>query len=373
VEHLGFERVSLLGFSCGGPPAVVYTALNPSRVDKLVFIGSYAFGPDLAKPKLVKALVDLVEAHWGLGFQTIADLFAPDLDKQEARALARAQHDWSSPELAARLLELSFALDCREAAARLTHPALVIHRRQDRTIQLAAGRDLAARLGDAEFVTLDGNAHVPWEGDSAPMVEAISAFLGAAPKTSAPPIEGADGHNVWLREGDLWRVCFAGRSVHLPHRKGLEDLSVLLANPMREIPAGDLASGELEPSAARPAQGSDAVLDERARAEFASRARAIESELAEAEAAHDLARSEALQAEREALLEELSAAAGLGGRTRRLNDPGERARKAVSARIRDSLKRIREVHPELADHLDASVTTGSACAYRPKSPASWRT
>ena len=378
IEHLGFERVSFLGFSCGGPPAVTYATRNPDRVDRLVLVGSYAYGGDLATAKLVGALVDLVEEHWGLGAQTIADLFAPDLEKKQARQLARSQHDWASAELAARLLELSFSMDCREVALRLSRPTLVIHRRNDQTVHLAAGRDLAARVSNAELITLEGNAHVPWEGESEPIVEAVLEFLWARTATAASSTDLApptrpEGDHVWAREGGLWRVTFAGQSVHLPHRKGLEDLATLLSNPMREIPAEDLMAG-LDERESAPAPGaSDEVLDERARAEYATRARDIEAELDEAEARHDLGRVEALRSEREALLDEVSRATGLGGRSRRLKDPGERARKAVSARIRDSFKRIREVHPDLADHLEAHVTTGSTCTYRPDTERLWRT
>jgi hypothetical protein len=43
-----------------------------------------------------------------------------------------------------------------------------------------------------------------------------------------------------------------------------------------------------------------------------------------------------------------------------------------TARVRDVLRRIRAVHPELADHLDAAVSTGTACRYAPAEPVSWR-
>lgn len=374
IEHLGFERVSLLGFSCGAPPAVVYAQRNPDRVERLVLVGAYAFGPELTTPELRSALVDLVRAHWGLGAQTISDMFAPDLEKAEARQLARSQKDWASAELAARLLELSFSMDCREEAQALARPTLVIHRRKDRTIKLDAGRELAALVQDAEFLPLEGNAHVPWEGAVEPLVDAVLHFLGATPLEQ--PVGESTGEPdacVWRREGQLWRVSFAGQSLHLPHRKGLEDLALLLANPMREISATELVAGVSGAGESALPVGSDEVLDERARADYAARASDIEAELSDAEVRHDLGRIEALQAEREALLSELGAATGLGGRSRRLGDPGERARKAVSARIRDSVKRIRELHPELAEHLDASVTTGLSCSYRPTPARSWRT
>jgi hypothetical protein len=60
---------------------------------------------------------------------------------------------------------------------------------------------------------------------------------------------------------------------------------------------------------------------------------------------------------------ELAAATGLGGRGRLLGDQSERARKAVTARIRDAIARIERLHPALGAHLRASVTTGTFCAY----------
>ncbi|MEV1145785.1 hypothetical protein, partial [Micromonospora sp. NPDC049799] len=65
-------------------------------------------------------------------------------------------------------------------------------------------------------------------------------------------------------------------------------------------------------------------------------------------------------------------AAGLAGRTRRLGDESERARKAVTGRIRDTLRRIDDRHPALAAHLRDSVSTGSSCRYQPATPVPWR-
>ena len=49
----------------------------------------------------------------------------------------------------------------------------------------------------------------------------------------------------------------------------------------------------------------------------------------------------------------------------------ERARKAVTARIRDAIRRIEAVHPELGAHLDRSVITGTSCRYDPVDPLVW--
>jgi len=95
-------------------------------------------------------------------------------------------------------------------------------------------------------------------------------------------------------------------------------------------------------------------------------------DIAEAESWNDPERAARARAERDALLRELAAAAGPAGQPRLLGDQSERARKAVTARIRDVMARIERVHPALADHLRQSVTTGTRCSYSPPTPVTWQ-
>jgi len=85
----------------------------------------------------------------------------------------------------------------------------------------------------------------------------------------------------------------------------------------------------------------------------------------------DVSASRAASLELEALSRELSAAVGLHGRDRRLNDDVERARKTVSARIHDALSRIARAHPELGSHLTTSTLVGVHCSYQPNESIQW--
>jgi hypothetical protein len=181
----------------------------------------------------------------------------------------------------------------------------------------------------------------------------------------------ADGRgelSEFRRDGEVWTLVFAGRRAQLRDAKGLRDLAVLLGAPGQEVAAADLVTGT-----ARPAQafGADPVLDERARAEYRTRLAELDDELAQADAHHDIERSARLAAERDALIDELARATGLGGRRRRLGDAAERARTTVTARIRDAIGRIERAHPELGRHLRASIVTGTRCAYRPAETVRW--
>jgi hypothetical protein len=61
----------------------------------------------------------------------------------------------------------------------------------------------------------------------------------------------------------------------------------------------------------------------------------------------------------------------VGGRSRRLGDHAERARKTVSARVRDALTKIDSVHPTLATHLRSTLQMGTVCSYTPLEPTHW--
>jgi hypothetical protein len=113
--------------------------------------------------------------------------------------------------------------------------------------------------------------------------------------------------------------------------------------------------------------GGDPVLDEAAKAAFRRRLSQLDEDIGWSTERGDSVRAELARTEREALLHELKAAAGLHGRDRRLGDTAERARKTVSSRIRDTIGRIRRHQPELADHLQATVSTGIWCCYQPAS------
>jgi hypothetical protein len=178
------------------------------------------------------------------------------------------------------------------------------------------------------------------------------------------------GGGVFRRDGALWTLGYGGRTVRMRDAKGLRDLATLLAAPGRPVHAADLvAAAAGEAAAAR--LGADEVLDERARRELRARLLDLEAEAEEAARWHDPERAARATLERDALVAELAAATGLGGRARRLGDQAERARKTVTARIRDVLDRVERAHPALGAHLRASVTTGTYCSYSPPVPTAW--
>jgi hypothetical protein len=167
------------------------------------------------------------------------------------------------------------------------------------------------------------------------------------------------------REGSTWLLVFDGAAVQISDAKGLHDVAALLARPNEEQHCLELAG--------RPAElaGSDDVLDAQARREYRARIQDLQQQIDEADRNHDAARGTRAREEMDALVEALSGALGLGGRSRALGSATERARSAVTWRIRSAIRKVAAVHPSLGRHLENSVRTGTYCAYSPERPVSW--
>ncbi len=171
--------------------------------------------------------------------------------------------------------------------------------------------------------------------------------------------------------GTAWTLAWGGHTTAVPDVKGLRDLAALLSHPGEDIAATDLyVTGTGLPA---PAGGEfDPVLDRRAVNDYKRRLSVLADEIDQAESTHDLGQAQRARDEREAILGELRRATGLGGRQRHLGDGAERARKAVTARVRDAIARIETKDPLLGAHLREAVRTGRFCRYAPAEPVVWR-
>lgn len=190
-----------------------------------------------------------------------------------------------------------------------------------------------------------------------------------------PPADAGEATEtgaVFRFDGQVWVLSYLGRTVHLPDAKGLRDLQVLLGNPGNGISAVDLVNPEGDTAVqASRRLGGDPVLDAQARSDYRERLAQLDDQIERALQRHDDQRAAELDRERLALITELRRAVGLGGRPRTLGNEAERARKTVTARLRATLRRIEDHHPELGEHLRAAISTGSTCRYQPRTAIAW--
>jgi hypothetical protein len=170
----------------------------------------------------------------------------------------------------------------------------------------------------------------------------------------------------FVRLGDRWDVTYAGVSSSLSSTKGLEDLAELLGRPHREIHCVELVGAMVETAS------TGEVIDTRARREYEQRIRELHADVDEAEANNDAARAERAQTELDAIVDHLTAALGLGSKTRRQAGTAERARSTITHRVRSAMRRLAQVNPPLGRHLENSITTGTYCCYRPEQHIEWQ-
>ncbi len=90
---------------------------------------------------------------------------------------------------------------------KLTVPALVLHRRGDRTVPISRGRELAALLPNARFVALNGDSHLPHLDDQRELQRALAGFLGDAARA-----ETNGSSPLSRRETEVLRLVAAGLS-----------------------------------------------------------------------------------------------------------------------------------------------------------------
>ena len=187
--------------------------------------------------------------------------------------------------------------------------------------------------------------------------------------------------NLFRRDGEYWTVGYRGLVVTLRDSKGLRDLGRLLAEPRPRVPRprpdGGWDRGAVDPTvpsgrgwARDPRLGRAGHRPGRPRSLPAPDHRVGTGDRGGPGTGRRRSQCRARE-ELDALITELTAAYGLAGRPRRAPDPVERARKAVSRRLRHAMSRIARAHPRLGRHLAASIRTGMFCSYQPERDIIW--
>jgi class 3 adenylate cyclase len=193
LDAVGLEQAHVLGWSEGGPLAVLLAVMHPERVQSLTLYGTqacfhltddYPWGdPERSREDDLR----LVEQAWGsLAF---AETFAPGCDRRSAEWWAAYQRAGASPSAAAALGRANWEIDVRPLLSSIRVPVLVLSRRGDLVASAEAARDMAKRIPGARFVELEGDDHVLWLGDVEALCGEIEHFITGI--RSARPEPGA--------------------------------------------------------------------------------------------------------------------------------------------------------------------------------------
>jgi DNA-binding winged helix-turn-helix (wHTH) protein/pimeloyl-ACP methyl ester carboxylesterase len=187
VNAAGLDRFPLLGISRGGPIAIAYAVKHPERVTHLVLYGAFAAGLNhYGTPQELEArqaLTSLIRLGWGLNTpafcKTFTCRFIPKATPQHEMWLDELQRVSTSPENAARLMRRDDDIDVRPLLSRVQAPTLVIHCDRDQAVVPEQGRQLAAAIPGARYVSLPSANHLMLEDEPAwsRFVEELGLFL----------------------------------------------------------------------------------------------------------------------------------------------------------------------------------------------------
>lgn len=215
ADTLQVEKFPLLGISCGAAIAVAYAAKHPERVSRLILFGGYAtsfFTTGNPDPKITdeaETLLKVAALGWGNGGhafrQVFVSKFMPNATQEQQHDFDEYQRLTATPEMASQCLRAMFNIDIREAAKRVSCPALVFHARNDQMILFDQGRKLASLIPGARLVPIESDNHVPFAGEACwpTIVQEMRVFLGES---------GDLAHNTTLtsRQTEVLRMVSQG-------------------------------------------------------------------------------------------------------------------------------------------------------------------
>jgi class 3 adenylate cyclase len=183
MDEVKSERAALLGISEGGSMCALFAATYPERTTALVTYGGFARWiretdyPWALTREQHEAALEVFSKKWGkpVGLHVLAPSVADD--ERFRNWFAKALRLGASPGAAAALYRMNIEVDIRHLLPTIRVPTLILHRKDDKLMDIGGSRYLAKSIPDAKYVELAGVDHLAWVGDVDSLVGEIQEFL----------------------------------------------------------------------------------------------------------------------------------------------------------------------------------------------------
>jgi class 3 adenylate cyclase len=183
MDEVESVQAALLGISEGGPVSALFATTYPERTTALVPYGSYAKWireanyPWAPTREEHEGSLEVFSKKWGrpIGLR----VFAPSVaDDERFRSWwAKYLRLGASPGAAMALYRMNIEVDIRHLIPTIRVPTLILHRTDDKLMDIGGSRYMAKSIPDAKYVELQGVDHLPWVGDVDSLVGEIQEFL----------------------------------------------------------------------------------------------------------------------------------------------------------------------------------------------------
>jgi pimeloyl-ACP methyl ester carboxylesterase len=188
MDAVGSERAAFFAVSEGGPMCFLFAASYPHRTSALVVYGSYAHSgaaPEYEWTRSAESRAEfrrLLEKSWGGPFGLAERAPSMAGDAAFSRWWSTLLRQSASPKAALSLIEMNAQIDVRPALPTIRVPTLIIHRTGDRAMKTEEARYMAENIDGAQLLLLPGDDHLPWVGETEPILDAMHEFLTGAPR-----------------------------------------------------------------------------------------------------------------------------------------------------------------------------------------------
>jgi class 3 adenylate cyclase len=224
LDAAGSERAAIIGYAAGGPLAVTLATSLPERVVALVLYAAMirhtaAPGYDWASTSEEREQgMAEAAAHWGEGSNVAQVAPSRANDPRFREWMARLERLAVSPGTMVAMVKAAGEADVRDQLPAIRVPTLVIHRTDDRLIDVRHSRFAAGEIPGAHYVELEGSDHLMTVGDSDAIIAEVEEFLtggrrGAGPERALLTVMFSDivdstGRAASLGDG-RWRELLA--------------------------------------------------------------------------------------------------------------------------------------------------------------------
>ncbi len=179
MDAAGIERAAVMGASEGGSLAAVFAASHPDRCSALILYGTFArFSDWFPTTQKLDRFLSYVETGWGTGDSLPAFVPSKKGNAEYQRWWGRFEKMGGDPAAVINLMRMNSELNIENILPSISVPTLVLHRIEDPTVSIEAGRFLASHIPNAKLVELEGPDHLYWIGDNAlQIVDLIMNFI----------------------------------------------------------------------------------------------------------------------------------------------------------------------------------------------------